>query len=38
VLFRSQVMGKILCGELRYSDITDQAVSRLKKSLIPGMK
>lgn len=34
----AQVMGKILCGELRYSDITDQAVSRLKKSLIPGMK
>jgi len=34
----AQVMGKILCGELRYSDITDKAVSRLKKSLIPGMK
>lgn len=34
----AQVMGKILCGELKYSDITDQAVSRLKKSLIPGMK
>ncbi len=34
----AQIMGQILCGELRYSDITEQAVSRLKKSLIPGMK
>ncbi|MGF1480964.1 MAG: NAD(P)/FAD-dependent oxidoreductase [Cyanophyceae cyanobacterium] len=32
----AQVMGKILCGELRYSDVTDQAVKKLKKSLIPG--
>lgn len=34
----AQIMGQILCGELRYSDITDKAMSRLKKSLIPGMK
>ncbi|ELR96454.1 geranylgeranyl reductase family protein [Gloeocapsa sp. PCC 73106] len=34
----AQIMGKILCGELKYGDITEQAVSRLKKSLIPGMK
>ncbi|NES84086.1 MAG: geranylgeranyl reductase family protein [Moorea sp. SIO2B7] len=32
----AQVMGKILCGELRYSDVTEQAIARLKKSLIPG--
>ena len=33
----AQIMGKILCGELRYSDVTDQAINKLKKSLIPGM-
>ena len=33
----AQVMGKILCGELRYSDVTDQAIKKLRKSLIPGM-
>jgi geranylgeranyl reductase family protein len=34
----AQIMGKVLCGELRYGDITDQAVRVLKKSLLPGMK
>lgn len=34
----AQVMGKILCGELRYSDVTEAAMNRLKRSLIPGMK
>lgn len=34
----AQVMGKILCGELRYSDVTEAAINRLKRSLIPGMK
>lgn len=34
----AQVMGRILCGELRYGDITEYAMQRLKKSLIPGMK
>ncbi len=33
----AQIMGQILCGELRYSDVTEQAVQKLKKSLIPGM-
>ncbi|AFY79389.1 MAG: geranylgeranyl reductase family protein [Hydrococcus sp. C42_A2020_068] len=33
----AQVMAKILCGELRYGDITEYAMQRLKKSLIPGM-
>jgi geranylgeranyl reductase family protein len=33
----AQVMGRILCGELRYGDITEYAMQRLKKSLIPGM-
>ena len=32
----AQIMGKILCGELRYSDVTEQAIKRLKSSLIPG--
>lgn len=31
-----QIMGKILCGKLRYSDVVEQAMQRLKKSLIPG--
>jgi geranylgeranyl reductase family protein len=33
----AQVMAKILCGELRYGDIIERAVQRLKQSLIPGM-
>jgi geranylgeranyl reductase family protein len=33
----AQIMAKILCGELRYGDIIEQAVQRLKKSLLPGM-
>ncbi len=32
----AQIMSKVLAGELRYSDITDAAISRLKRSLIPG--
>ncbi len=31
-----QLMGRILCGELRYTDVTEQIMSRLKKLLIPG--
>lgn len=34
----AQIMGKLLCGELRYGDVTEQAIKLLKKSLIPGMK
>jgi len=30
-------MGKILCGEMRYSDIAGRAIKRLSGSLIPGM-
>jgi geranylgeranyl reductase family protein len=33
----AQLMGKILCGELRYSEVTDKAMKRIKSSLIPGM-
>ncbi len=33
----AQIMAKILTGKLRYSDVTEQAMSRLKKLLIPGM-
>lgn len=33
----AQLMAKILCGELRYSDITNTAMSRLKKSLTFGL-
>lgn len=33
----AQAMAKILCGELRYGDVTEYAMQRLKKSLIPGM-
>ncbi|MGL5872753.1 MAG: geranylgeranyl reductase family protein [Xenococcaceae cyanobacterium] len=33
----AQLMGKILCGELRYSEVTDRAMKRIKSSLIPGM-
>ncbi|ACK68966.1 geranylgeranyl reductase [Gloeothece citriformis PCC 7424] len=32
----AQIMAKILCGELRYSDVTEKAMQRLKKRLIPG--
>jgi geranylgeranyl reductase family protein len=32
----AQIMGQILCGKLRYSDVVEQAMQRLKKSLIPG--
>ena len=32
----AQIMGKILCGELRYSDIIEQATKKLKASFIPG--
>jgi geranylgeranyl reductase family protein len=34
----AQVMGKVLVGELRYRDITEQAMKKLKSSLLPGMK
>lgn len=34
----AQVMGKVLVGELRYRDITEQAMKKLKTSLLPGMK
>ncbi len=30
-------MGKILCGEISYSDVADRALKRLSGSLIPGM-
>jgi geranylgeranyl reductase family protein len=33
----AQLMSKILCGELRYSEVTDKAMKRIKSSLIPGM-
>jgi geranylgeranyl reductase family protein len=29
-------MGKVLCGELRYSDVAGHAIKRLSGSLIPG--
>ncbi|MEO0803103.1 MAG: geranylgeranyl reductase family protein [Cyanobacteria bacterium J06642_2] len=32
----TQKMGKILCGELRYSDVAGSALKRLSGSLIPG--
>jgi geranylgeranyl reductase family protein len=34
----AQIMGKLLCGELRYGDVTEQAIKVLKKSLLPGMR
>jgi geranylgeranyl reductase family protein len=34
----AQLMSQILCGELKYSDVTEQAMRRLKRRLIPGMK
>lgn len=33
----TQMMGKVLCGDLRYSDVADNAIKRLSKNLIPGM-
>lgn len=32
----AQLMSKILCGELRYSDIIDEVVTRLRQKLLPG--
>jgi geranylgeranyl reductase family protein len=32
----AQVMSKILCGQLRYSEVADQAMKVLKKSFLPG--
>ncbi|MGD2183165.1 geranylgeranyl reductase family protein [Lusitaniella coriacea] len=32
----AQVMSRILCGELRYGDVTEQAVKILKRSFLPG--
>jgi flavin-dependent dehydrogenase len=32
----AQLMGQILCGQLRYSDVTEQVMQTLKKKLIPG--
>ncbi len=33
----TDVMLKLLCGELRYSDVVNRALKRLSDSLIPGM-
>ncbi|OLP17728.1 NAD-binding protein [Leptolyngbya sp. 'hensonii'] len=33
----TQKMGKILCGELRYSEVAGSAIKRLSANLIPGM-
>jgi geranylgeranyl reductase family protein len=33
----AQLMGKVLCGDLRYADIAEQAMKKIKGSLIPGM-
>ncbi|HEY9621946.1 MAG TPA: geranylgeranyl reductase family protein [Crinalium sp.] len=30
-------MGKILCGEMRYSDVANRAIKRLSTSLLPGI-
>jgi len=32
----ANIMSQILCGELRYRDVTDKAVQILKKSFLPG--
>ncbi|NJL00960.1 MAG: geranylgeranyl reductase family protein [Spirulinaceae cyanobacterium RM2_2_10] len=32
----ANIMSQILCGELRYSDVTDKALQILKKSFLPG--
>ncbi|NET88438.1 MAG: geranylgeranyl reductase family protein [Kamptonema sp. SIO1D9] len=34
--YAGKMMSRILCGELRYADITDMAMQRLKSSLILG--
>lgn len=34
----AKIMSQILVGELRYSDVTDQAIKVLKKSFLPGGK
>ena len=34
----AQIMSKILCGELHYSDVTERAIARIKSSLIPGRR
>ena len=34
----AQIMSKILCGELHYSDVTEKAIARIKSSLIPGRR
>jgi geranylgeranyl reductase family protein len=31
-----QLMGRILVGELKYRDVTEQAIAQLKKRLLPG--
>jgi hypothetical protein len=33
----TQIMAKILCGELTYSEVGNFAIKRLTGSLIPGM-
>lgn len=33
----TQLMAKILCGEMRYSDVAGRALKRLSSGLIPGM-
>lgn len=33
----TEIMLKIMCGELRYSDVANRALKRLSSSLIPGM-
>ena len=32
----SQMMGRILVGDLKYRDVTEQAMQQLKKLLLPG--
>ncbi|MDY6785315.1 MAG: geranylgeranyl reductase family protein [Cyanobacteriota bacterium] len=32
----AQIMGKVLCGQIRYSEIADQAMKVLKRSFLPG--
>ena len=33
----TELMGKIMCGELGYSEVAKRALKRLSGSLIPGM-
>jgi len=35
--YAGQLMAKILCGELRYSDVTDEAMKKFKQKVIPGL-